>query len=134
MKAELLEKLLDAGFTKSEIIQLARDEPIRDELITEPSAAADPEPQAAAEVIPQRVNTEPDDIPEPEAAAEIVPEPDNTEKRLAGIEKNIADLIKAVQIGNLKNDSFPNPVESTETLADKSIFEIIRPARKERGA
>lgn len=130
MKAELLEKLLDAGFTKSEIIQLARDEPIS----SEPAAAADPEPAAAVEVIPESVNTEPDDIPEPEAAAETVPEPDNTEKRLAGIEKNIADLIKAVQVGNLKNDSFPNPVESTESLADKSIFEIIRPARKERGA
>ena len=31
MKAELLERLLDGGFSKDEIIQLARDEPIKQE-------------------------------------------------------------------------------------------------------
>lgn len=127
MKAELLEKLLDAGFTKDEIIQLARDEPGQSEI-----KAPDPEP--APEVVPAEQEPEPDDIQEKAAADEIVPEKPDTEKRLAGIEKSIADLVKAVQIGNLKNDSFPNPVESPESLADKSIIEIIRPSRKERGA
>ena len=108
MRTELLEKLLDAGFTKDEIIQLARDEPI----------------------------TQPEVNPETEKKTETNPEPvknDETEKRLTSIEKNISDLVKTIQLQNLKHDSFNTNPDSLEDQTDKIMESIIRPepARKD---
>ena len=130
MKTELLEKLLDAGFTKDEIIQLARDEPLtKPEVNPEPETK--PEPEKKTET-----NPEPETTPEPEKKPETNPEPvknDETEKRLTSIEKGIADLIKAIQVSNIKHDSFNNNPDSLEDQTDKIMESIIRPepARKE---
>ena len=121
MKAELLEKLLDAGFSKDEIIQLARDEPV----------AAAPVPEAQPE--PAEPDQEAEKEAEPEKASDIEQISSETEKRIAGIEKSIADLLKSVQVGNLKTDFIKTPIETAESLADSSIVQIIRPARHERG-
>ena len=112
MKQELLEKMLDAGFTKDEIMQLAGSAP----------AVQETAPETAPESVQETA---------PESAPESVQ--DNTEKRLAGIEKNIADLVKAMQLANLRNDSFDNPAESLEKRTDQAMAEIIRPPRRERG-
>lgn len=125
MKAELLEKLLDAGFSKDEIIQLARDEPAAAAQVPEAQPEpAEPEQEAAAEAEQEA---------ELEKASDTEHVSSETEKRIAGIEKSIADLLKAVQVGNLKTDSIQTPIESAESLADNSIVQIIRPARHERG-
>lgn len=118
MKTELLGKLLDAGFTKDEIIQLARDEPI-----TKPEET--PEPETTQEPQP-----EPEVNPEPEQKPETNPEPvknDETEKRLSSIEKNISDLVKAIQLQNVRNDSFNGNPDSLEDQTDKIMQSIIRP-------
>ena len=124
MKTELLEKLLDAGFTKDEIIQLARDEPITKPEVN-PESEVNPEPETNPET-----NPEPEVKPEPEKKPETNPEPaqnDETEKRLTSIEKNISDLVKAIQLQNLKHDSFNSNPDSLEDQTDKIMESIIRP-------
>ena len=139
MKAELLERLLDAGFSKDEIIQLARDEPIKKEGendieknehpgITKPDDEDNPGNQD---------NPENQDNP---GSADNPGNQDKTndnpgaafETRLSGIEKRIGDLIKAVQSSNLKNDSFASP-ESLEDETDKIMRSIIRPEVEKKG-
>ena len=108
MKAELLEKLLDAGFTKDEIIQLARDEPDQD---------------------PNPVEPEPKPVQNPGSDTDN----DETEKRLSGIEKNLSDLVKAIQLQNLRNDSFSDIGDSLEDKTDKIMMSIIRPEPEKKG-
>lgn len=137
MKLELLERLLDAGFSKDEIMQLTKGEQ---------TASPDPEggningsqietgteEQSGAPVESAPVNV--GDAAE-ETGSEKQPANDKGtafENRLAGIEKTMADLTKAIQAGNLRNDSFSNPEESLEERTDKAMLEIIRPARRER--
>ena len=128
MKAELLERLLDAGFSKDEIIQLARDEPIKQEGenddekiehpgITKPENEDNPGNQD---------NPGSNDNPGNQDKQEDNPG-SAFETRLEGIEKRITDLIKAVQTSNVKNDSFKNPSDTLEDETDKIMKSIIRP-------
>ena len=128
MKAELLERLLDAGFTKDEIIQLARDEPIKQEGanddekiehpgITKPENEDNPGNQD---------NPGSNDNPGNQDKQEDNPG-SAFETRLEGIEKRIGDLIKAVQTSNLKNDSIKTPSDTLEDETDKIMRSIIRP-------
>ena len=119
MNTELLVRLLDAGFTKNEIMKLAEPakpepapnpEPAAPEAPEADQAAADPEPAAPA-------------APEAKQAAS---DPE-TGKRLDAIENSIASLVKAVQLNNLRNDSFGTAPESLETQTDKIMAAIIRP-------
>ena len=133
MKLELLERLLDAGFSKDEIIQLSRGDQ---------GTAPDPdENQEYHQIeIGELVETAADEnssnqAEENESGNEkeaVNADVSNFGKRLEGIEKTITDLTKAIQAGNLRNDSFPNPVESLEERTDKAMTEIIRPIRRER--
>ena len=115
MRADLLGRLLDAGFTKDEIMKLAADE-----------KAPEPTPEPTPEPNPE---------PTPEPNSEPAPEQMNQEmnNRLTAIETNIANLVKAVQLNNLKNDSFGGNPDSLETQTDKIMASIIRqePERKE---
>ena len=128
MKAELLERLLDAGFSKDEIIQLARDEPIKQEGahddekiehpgITKPENEDNPGNQD---------NPGSNDNPGNQDKQEDNPG-SAFETRLEGIEKRIGDLIKAVQTSNVKNDSIKNPSDTLEDETDKIMRSIIRP-------
>ena len=128
MKAELLERLLDAGFSKDEIIQLARDEPIKQEGahddekiehpgITKPENEDNPGNQD---------NPGSNDNPGNQDKQEDNPG-SAFETRLEGIEKRIGDLIKAVQTSNVKNDSFKTPSDTLEDETDKIMRSIIRP-------
>ena len=104
MNTDLLVRLLDAGFTKDEIMKLA--EPAKQEPAPEPKAPeADPEPEA-----PKAPEADP-----------------GTGKRLDAIEQSISSLIKAVQQNNLRNDSFGTVPDSLETQTDKIMAAIIRP-------
>ena len=128
MKAELLERLLDAGFSKDEIIQLARDEPIKQE------GASDNEKIEH----PGITKPENEDNPGNQDNPGSNDNPGNQDKqednpgsafetRLDGIEKRITDLIKAVQTSNVKNDSIKTPSDTLEDETDKIMRSIIRP-------
>lgn len=134
MKAELLERLLDAGFSKDEIIQLARDEPNKQEGakadekidnpgITKPENEDDPGPQDNPG---NQDNPGSNDNPGNQDKQEDNPG-SAFETRLEGIEKRIGDLIKAVQTSNLKNDSIKTPSDTLEDETDKIMKSIIRP-------
>ena len=128
MKAELLERLLDAGFSKDEIIQLARDEPIKqegahdDEKIEHPGITKSENEDNPGDKDNPGDNNNPGDKDKQD---------DNPgsafETRLEGIEKRIGDLIKAVQTSNVKNDSIKTPSDTLEDETDKIMRSIIRP-------
>ena len=123
MKQELLEKMLDAGFSKDEIMELVHGTTAAAAQETAPETAPEnPSPVESQETAPEN--------PSQETAQETAP--DSMETRMAGIEKNIADLVKAMQLANLRNDSFDNPAESLEQKTDEAMADIIRPNVKER--
>lgn len=134
MKAELLERLLDAGFSKDEIIQLARDEPIKQE------GAHDDEKNEHPGITKPENEDNPGDKDNPgnqdnpgsnDNPGDKDKQEDNPgsafETRLDGIEKRIGDLIKAVQTSNVKNDSIKTPSDTLEDETDKIMRSIIRP-------
>lgn len=133
MKAELLERLLDAGFSKDEIIQLARDEPIKpdgvndDEKIEHPGITKpENEDNPGNNETPDNTNPGNQDKQEDKPGSVF-------ETRLDGIEKRISDLIKAVQTSNVKNDSIKNPSDTLEDETDKIMKSIIRPEVEKKG-
>lgn len=125
MDAVLLGKMLDAGFTKEEILKLIPAEPMTSQA---EAAADDPEP----------VEPEPAEKTEPEQKApdpEQGPAADNNaamEKRLSGIEKSISDLMKTIQAENRKHDSIGGLPESLEEETDRIMKGIIRPETKRK--
>lgn len=123
MKLDMLERLLDAGFTKDEILQLARDEPQ-----DQPVPQDQPIPEEPQE---QTDQTEPADTdPEP---AQI---PDNNTNfvvdKINGLEKKFNDLIKTMQAQNLKNNYVDTLGDDLETQTDKIMQSIIRPEVKKK--
>ena len=121
MNTDTLVRLLDAGFTKDEIMQLTGSQPA-------PEPAPEPE-KPAPEPAPEPEKPAPEQEAEPEQPAPEQPAPETgeTDKRLTAIENNIAQLVKAVQLNNLKNDSFGSVPDSLETQTDKIMAGIIRP-------
>ena len=124
MDAVLLGKMLDAGFTKEEILKLIPAEPMTSQA---DAAADDPEPVDAEPAAPAEPEQKAPD-PEPGPAA------DNAamEKRLTGIEKSISDLVKTIQAGNRKTDSFGGMPDSLEDQTDRIMKNMIRPETKRK--
>ena len=115
MTIEQLEKLLDAGFSKDEIISIVKDEP---------AAPAAPVVQASEESTQEQ--TEPEHV-EKTIVAESKPEYGELSKRLDGIEHSISEMIKTFHTTNLRNDSFGSMPDSIEDQTDKIMAAIIRP-------
>lgn len=125
MDAVLLGKMLDAGFTKEEILKLIPAEPMTSQA---EAAADDPEPVDAEPAAPAESEQKAPD-PEPGPAA------DNNaamEKRLSGIEKSISDLMKTIQAENRKHDSIGGLPESLDEETDRIMKGIIRPETKRK--
>lgn len=124
MKEETLTKMLDAGFTKTEILDIlhmARDKPEEQTPETDPvqnleqEADTDPEPMQ-------------EQTPEPEQTPEHVPD---VEKRLTGIEQAMNNILKSIQAANLRNDSINiPPADSLEKQTDEIMASIIRPVKE----
>ena len=134
MKAELLERLLDAGFSKDEIIQLARDEPTKQEGVNDDEKIEHPgitKPENEDNPGNQD-NPGSNDNPGNQDKQEDNPG-SAFESRLEGIEKRITDLIKAVQTSNVKGDSFKTPSDTLEDETDKIMRGIIRPEVEKKG-
>ena len=122
MDAVLLGKMLDAGFTKEEILSLVNP--------------TDPKPPEEDPKPPEEDPKPPEEDPKPPEEEDPKPQeekPDNNmDQRLTGIEKQIATLIKAVQGNNVKQDSIKTPPENLETETDKIMESIIRPERQKK--
>ena len=114
MDAVLLGKMLDAGFTKDEIMKLIPAEPMTSQA---EAAADDPEPEQKA--------TDPEPGPAADNNAAM-------EKRLSGIEKSISDLMKTIQAENRKHDSIGGLPESLDEETDRIMKGIIRPETKRK--
>lgn len=134
MRSELLEKLLDAGFTKDEILQLARDEPIISDGGKKNEETDDPGIGTPGNENDPGIKDEPDvkDNPgntnDPDDKTKQNDNPGNAfESRLSGIEKGLTDLMKVIQTSNIKRDSFDSPSESLDDETDKIMKSIIRP-------
>ena len=120
MNYEQISKLLDAGFTKDEIMQLARDEPLqKSEPEPEPQPGPEPEPQPGPEPEPEK-KTAPEPEPKPEPDSKIG-------DRLTSLEKSISDLMKAFQTENLKKDQIRTTAHTLEEQTDAIMASIIRP-------
>ena len=125
MKTGLLEKLIDAGFSKDEIMQLARDEPepVKDQpALEEPK---NPEPENIQEQPAQPAQEEPK--PQDSGISETVTKMGD---RLTGIEQKFTDLLKAIQNQNLRNDFIQSAGDDLDTQTDNIMKSIIRPEIK----
>ena len=125
MKTGLLEKLIDAGFSKDEIMQLARDEPepIKDQ--PAPEEPKKPEPENIQEQPAQPAPEEPK--PQDSGISETFTKMGD---RLTGIEQKFTDLLKAIQKQNLRNDFIQSAGDDLDTQTDNIMKSIIRPEIK----
>ena len=121
MKVDLLEKLIDAGFTKAEIMQLARDEPEPERGEGNESGESTGENGSTAENGSANENGSTDN-----AGSDFA-------DRLSGIEKSVNMLIKTIQRQNLQSDSFGAAGESLDEKTDKIMASIIRPEVMKKG-
>lgn len=120
MLYEQISKLLDAGFSKDEIMQLARDEPLQKPgPEPEPQPGPEPEPKPGPEPEPEK-KTAPEPKPGPEPDSQIG-------DRLTSIEKSISDLMKAFQSENLKKDQIRTTAQTLQEQTDAIMASIIRP-------
>ena len=122
MTTGLLEKLIDAGFSKDEIMQLARDEPdpIKDQ--PAPEEPNHPEPENIQEQ-PAQEEPKPQDSGVTESVTKMG-------DRLTGIENKFNDLLKLIQSQNLHNDFIQSAGDDLETQTDNIMKSIIRPEIK----
>lgn len=122
MTTGLLEKLIDAGFTKDEIMRLARDEPepVKDQ--PAPEEPKQPEPETIQEQ-PAQEEPKPQDSVVSESVSKMG-------DRLTGIEQKFTDLLKLIQSQNLHNDFIQSAGDDLETQTDNIMKSIIRPEIK----
>lgn len=139
MKVDLLERLLDAGFTKDEIISLTRETPVKTEVTNDAEKIehpAEPESHDETKTGNQEQSTG-GNVAEHQTETGNKTESDNNtgttfEDRFTGIEKRIDELIKTVHSSNLLNDSFGGMPDSLEEQTDKILACIIRPETERR--
>ena len=122
MTTGLLEKLIDAGFTKDEIMRLARDEPETTQYQPAPEEPKQPEPENIQE---QPAPEEPK--PQDSGITETVTKMGD---RLTGIEQKFSDLLKAIQMQNLRNDFIQSAGDDLDTQTENIMKSIIRPEIK----
>ena len=110
MKSEDIIKLLDAGYTKEEIKAMETE----------------PEVKPEQELPEQEVKPE-QELPEPEVQT------DDTSVRIEQMQNQINNLIKQMQLNNLKSASVNIlPEDDLERKTDEAMAELIRPKYKEK--
>ena len=107
-------KLVEAGFTKEEIMQMEQK--------TEP--VPQNEPEQKEEPVPQKE-------PEPVPAPTPVPEQKDEQPTMADIMHSIAKLTSAVQANAIAQSILPNGGNAQPTAEDM-VAQIIRPTITER--
>ena len=112
MKSEDIIKLLDAGYTKEEIKAMETEPEVKPEQEQE---------QPEQEVKPEQ------EQPEQEV------KPDDTSVRIEQMQNQINNLIKQMQLNNLKSASVNIlPEDDLERKTDEAMAELIRPKYKEK--
>ena len=139
MKVDLLERMLDAGFTKDEIISLTRETPVKTEVTNDAEKIEHPAELESHDETKTGTTEQSaiGNVAEHQTETGTKTEQDNNpgtafEDRFAGIEKRIDELIKTVQSSNLLNDSFGDMPDSLEDQTDKILACIIRPETERR--
>ena len=112
MTVDQVFQLLNKGFTRDDIMKL-----------TETDVVTDAQPEQTEPEQPQETEPEQQPITQPE-------EQDQTGHRLDSIEQSISKLVNAIQLQNLRNDSFGSSGETLEEKTDKIMASIIRPEKK----
>ena len=115
MKVEQVFQLLEKGFTRDDIMKLTETTDGTETESEQPAQQEQPEPQE---------QQEPKEQPAPQEQPD---EHDQTGQRLDSIEQSIEKLVKAIQLQNLKTDSFGKAGETLEEQTDKIMASIIRP-------
>lgn len=115
MTIEQVTRLLDAGFTKDEIVSFSQGETVA------PAAPEEPEKKEPEEPKTETVETV---VP---TVADDKKDMSELNKRLDGIENSISEMIKSFHTTNLLNDSFGSMPDSLEDQTDKIMACIIRP-------
>ena len=119
MNTEQILALVNAGFTKQEILTMAAA------AAPDPEPAPEPVPAPPAEAVP-----EPEPVPEPVPAAEPKPEPEPEKgPTLADVLAGITKLTGAIQANAIASSVVPQQPRET---AEDMIAQIIRPTFKER--
>lgn len=116
-----LMKLVNAGFTKQEILA------ITGQLSAEPApepAAPDPVPEPEPAKAPDPV---PDPVPDPEPAKAPDPVPDATQSALDQLTAQVTKLTTLVQRSNILNSEQP---ELKQQTAEDIVASIIFPSYK----
>ena len=128
MTVDQVFQLLDKGFSRDDIMKLTENDVVKDsqpeQTEPEPKPVTEPEPKPVTEPEPKPVTE-----PEPKPVTQPV-EQDQTGKRLDSIEQNISKLVNAIQLQNLRNDSFGSSGETLDEKTDKIMASIIRPEKK----
>ena len=109
MNAENILKLVDAGFTKEEILALAGT--------AQPEEAEPPKNEPA----PQ---------PEPEPAPAPAPQPDPNQERYDQLLEAMQKLTGAIQAGNILNSSSR---EDPQLSPEDILAEVVNPKPKRKG-
>ena len=123
MTIEQVTRLLDAGFTKDEIVSFSQGETVA------PAAPAEPEKK---EPEPEEPKTETVETVENPTVADDKQDMEGLNKRLDGIENSISEMIKSFHKTNLLHDSFGSMPDSLEEQTDKIMAGIIRPEAEKR--
>lgn len=112
MTVDQVFQLLDKGFSRDDIMKL-----------TETDVVTNAQPEQTEPEQPQETEPEQKPVTQPE-------EQDQTGQRLDSIEQSISKLVNAIQLQNLRNDSFGSSGETLEEKTDKIMASIIRPEMK----
>ena len=114
MTIQEVTRLLDAGFSKDEILALVQD-----------PAASNEQEQSQEQSQEQNQDQNQEEKKDPSADPE-------TEKRLSSIEASINSLVKAFQKENLLKDRINSNDETLEQQTDDIMKSIIRPEHKRK--
>ena len=124
MELATIMKLVEAGFTKDEILQMGQTQ----------TAEPNPEP-APVETTAQVAEPAPAQVAEPAPAPAPVPTqtpvPEQKQPTMEDIMKSIAKLTSAVQANAIAQSVLPNGGFQPPTAEDM-VAQIIRPTYKER--
>ena len=120
-----VERLLDEGFTKSDIMNLFTGEVVSPAEPAEPAEPAKDEPPKETEQ--KETPSEPNKINGSDNVTNNTEDMSELNKRLDNIENSITGMIKTLQLSNLRNDSFGGMPDSLENQTDKIMAGIIRP-------
>lgn len=122
MDAETILKLVNAGFTKEDIMGLGNVQ-AQTPAVETPTPAPEPAPVPVLEVV-----EEPVAVATPAPAPQPTPAPAQEQPSLSDVMHQIAKLTASIQANALANTNIPNGADPRNGLTgENALAEIIRP-------